>query len=78
MLQLVALVHDVCKIEVEFPHVLETNVLGVEEGCEPRVVDRTDVERDLIVELADGDFVKLFVCEADVLEVGRTIDLWGG
>ena len=49
---------------------LEADVLGVEEGCEPLVVGGADIEGDVAVECLDGDGMKLFIDEADVFEVG--------
>jgi len=76
LLLLIALVQDVCKIEVKLADMFEADVLGIEEGCEPRIACGADVERNLMVELADRDFVQLFTGEADVLEVGWAIDLY--
>ena len=38
LLQLVAFVDHICEIEVELPYMWKTNILGVEEGTEPRIV----------------------------------------
>jgi hypothetical protein len=45
------------------------------EGGEFLVGRRADVERDFMVELADGDLMELFACQAKVLQVCWTDDL---
>jgi hypothetical protein len=75
LLQLVALVHDICQIEIELPYVWQADVLGVEEGSEPRVVRRAHIECDLIVELADGDLMQLLASQADIAEIAGALNL---
>jgi len=38
LLLLIAFVQDICKVEVQLPDMLQADVLGVEEGCEARIV----------------------------------------
>lgn len=54
---------------------LQSDVLGAEEGCQPSVVGGANVQTDIAVELADGDFVELLVYETEVPEFGGASDL---
>ena len=54
---------------------LETDVLGVEEGGQSSVAGTAEIKSDIAVEKADRDVMKLVVHETYVLEVGRANDL---
>ena len=75
LLQLIAFVHDIRKIQIKLPNVCQTNVSRIKEGSQPRVVGTADIEGDFVVELADGDLVELLADEAEVREVGGANDL---
>lgn len=72
---LVALVRDICEVEVQLLDVGQADVARADEGGEACVGCGADFEGDFAVEVADGEFVELFAGEADVLEVGGTDDL---
>jgi hypothetical protein len=75
LLELVALVQDVCEVQVELPYMGKADVLRVEKGTEPCIIRRAHIEGDFMVELTDGNLVELLAGEADVAEVCGTIDL---
>jgi hypothetical protein len=50
---------------------LQTDVLRVEESTQACVVGGSNVQSDIVVELADRDFVKLLADKTEVAEVGR-------
>lgn len=53
----------------------KAGILRAQKGCQAYIVWRSNIERDLVVELTDGDFMELLAGKADVLEVGRADDL---
>jgi hypothetical protein len=75
LLLLIALVHNICQIEIELPYVWQADVLWVEKGSEPRIVGRAYIECDLIVELANSDFVELLASQANSSEIAGALNL---
>lgn len=72
---LIALVVDRSEVQSQLSDVLQTDVLGAEEGGQAIVVGTSKVERDIAVEIPDGDLMKLLIHEADGFEMCGTDDL---
>lgn len=72
---MIALVHDVCQIQIELPNIRQADVSRVEECAEACIVGGAHIESDFIVELSDGDLVELLAGKTNIAKVCRTVDL---
>lgn len=75
LLQLIAFVYNVCEVQVELANMWEANILGIEKGSEPCIVWRAHIQSNFVVELSDGDFVKLLAGKADIAKICWAVDL---
>lgn len=66
---------DIGVVEAKLSDVLQADILLIEEGRQLVICCAPEVESDIAVEEADGDFVELLADEAGVLEVGGSYHL---
>jgi hypothetical protein len=72
---LITLIADLGEVEAQLTDMGETDIPRIEKGGQAVVVVATELEGDITVEEANGDFVEVFGDEAGALEIGGAGDL---
>lgn len=74
-MDLITLVKDLGKVQVEFADVWKADVLGVEEGAKARVFAGAHIDGNFAVEATSRDVAQLLGRKTQALEVGGAIDV---